>query len=409
MFETLYKRRFTTRLQCAEPFSDTRSAFLEHLAAQGHAPATIRCYARDILLVASRIEMTPDGGASRAAIEAAVDQWTPEGSGKSPSVRKRIMNAAERWLRFSGLFGETHQPRMAAEQITQFTRYMSDERGFSPATISSCLKTIDSFLSWVEPVKASLPKVSLADVDRYLTSKGRERWKRVTVATAGQTLRAFFKHAEQQGWCQPGIAAGIELPRVYGMEHIPLGPSWEQVRALVATTDAGSRRDRRDRAALLLFAVYGLRCSEVRQLRLDDIDWDREIVTVRRAKCRKTQEFPLTREVGDAIIRYIREVRPKCEHREIFITLKAPWRPVSHVGFYDGIRERIDALGIDLARRGPHSLRHACATHLMTQGLSLKEIGDHLGHSSSESTRIYAKVDMASLREVAELDFGGLR
>jgi site-specific recombinase XerD len=108
---------------------------------------------------------------------------------------------------------------MAAEQITQFTRYMSDERGFSPATISSRLKTIDSFLLWVEPLKASLPEVSLADVDRYLTSKGREGWKRVTVATAGQTLRTFFKHAEQQGWCQPGIATGIELPRVYGMEH----------------------------------------------------------------------------------------------------------------------------------------------------------------------------------------------
>jgi integrase len=118
-------------------------------------------------------------------------------------------------------------------------------------------------------------------------------------------------------------------------------------------------------ATILLFAVYGLRCSEVRQLRLDDIDWDREIVTVRRAKCRKTQEFPLTREVGDAIIQYIREVRPKCEHREIFITLRAPWRPVSHVGFYDGIRERIDALGIDLVRRGPHSLRHYAASRTM--------------------------------------------
>jgi site-specific recombinase XerD len=286
---------------------------------------------------------------------------------------------------------------------------MSDERGFSPATISSRLQTIESFLSWMEPVKASLSEVLLADVDRYLVSKGSEGWKRRTVATNGQTLRSFFQYAEHQGWCHPGIAAGVELPRIYGMENVPLGPSWQQVQALVATTDAGSRRDRRDRAALLLFAVYGLRCSEVRQLRLDDIVWDREIITVRRSKCRKTQEFPLTQEVGDAILQYLREVRPKCKYREIFITLKAPWRPVSHAGFYDGIRERIDALGIDLAHRGPHSLRHACATHLMTQGLSLKEIGDHLGHSSSEATRIYAKVDMAGLREVAELDFGGLR
>jgi hypothetical protein len=79
-----------------------------------HAPATIRSDARDILLVASRIEMTPDGGASRAAIEAAVDQWISKGSGKSPSVRKRIVNATECWPRFSGLFVETQQPRMAA-------------------------------------------------------------------------------------------------------------------------------------------------------------------------------------------------------------------------------------------------------------------------------------------------------
>jgi site-specific recombinase XerD len=88
---------------------------------------------------------------------------------------------------------------MAADQITQFARYLSDERGLSPATISSRLKTINSFLLWVKPLKANLPEVSLVDVDRYLTSKGREGWKRVTVATAGQTLRTFFKHAEQQG------------------------------------------------------------------------------------------------------------------------------------------------------------------------------------------------------------------
>jgi len=266
-----------------------------------------------------------------------------------------------------------------------------------------------AFLSWLQAEKISLADVVLADVDRYLTTKGRiASWKRRTVATNGRTIRAFFVYAEQQRWCRRGIATGIEVPRIYGMENVPLGPTWEQVRALVAGTNAGSRRDLRDRAALLLFAVYGLRCNEVRQLRLDNIDWDREILIVQRSKRRKTQQFPLTHEVGDAIIRYLREVRAKCGSREIFITLKAPWRPLSSAGFYDGIRQRLDALGIDLAHRGPHALRHACATHLMTEGLSLKEIGDHLGHSSSDSTRIYAKVDMAGLREVAEIDLGGL-
>ena len=61
----------------------------------------------------------------------------------------------------------------------------------------------------------------------------------------------FFRYAEQQGWCARGIATGIDMPRIYGMENVPLGPTWEQVRALVASTDTATRRDLRDRAALL--------------------------------------------------------------------------------------------------------------------------------------------------------------
>src|SRR5579872_385593 len=140
---------------------------------------------------------------------------------------------------------------------------------------------------------------------------------------------------------------------------------WWPPRMLEASATAATARR--------FFCLPSTACAAVRS---DNFAWMISTGIARSSpcgtKCRKTQEFPLTREVGDAIIQYIREVRPKCEHREIFITLRAPWRPVSHVGFYDGIRERIDALGIDLARRGPHSLRHACATHLMTQGLSLK-------------------------------------
>lgn len=408
MFETLFRRSFTVRAQQSAALAQSRANYMEHLVKQGHALATLRAVARDILGIAERIDASPTARVTTAAIEAAVDQWLKANQRSLPANRKRIVNAARSWLRFAGLFAEPERPQPFAEQVEQFTRYMRDERGLAPATISSRLAALHVFLCWLQAEKPLLADVVLADVDRYLTTKGRNGWKRRTVATNAQTFRAFFLYAEQQRWCPVGIATGIEVPRIYGMANVPLGPTWEQVRALVAGTNAGSRRDLRDRAALLLFAVYGLRCGEVRQLRLDDIDWDREILTVRRSKCRKTQQFPLTREVGDAIIRYVREVRAKCGYREVFITLKAPWRPVSHVGFYDGIRERIDALGIDLAHRGPHALRHACATHLMSEGLSLKEIGDHLGHSSSDSTRIYAKVDMKGLMEVAEIALGGL-
>jgi integrase/recombinase XerD len=158
----------------------------------------------------------------------------------------------------------------------------------------------------------------------------------------------------------------------------------------------------------MLFAIYGLRRSEVSKLRLEDFDWEREIIRVPRPKQRQTQDYPLTHAVGEAIIRYLKEVRPRCTHREVFLRLLAPIEPLSPSGLYNLTRKRILHLEIVARHKGPHSLRHACAARLVSEKLSLKEIGDHLGHRSTNSTRTYAKVDVAGLREVAGFDLGGL-
>jgi integrase/recombinase XerD len=114
-------------------------------------------------------------------------------------------------------------------------------------------------------------------------------------------------------------------------------------------------------------------------------------------------------EVGEAILRYLQQVRPRCARREMFLTLKAPFRRLSQGALYRVVSTRLGALGIQVPRRGPHCLRHACAGRLVAEGFSLKEIGDHLGHRSTEATRIYAKVDLVGLREVANFDLRGLR
>jgi site-specific recombinase XerD len=92
----------------------------------------------------------------------------------------------------------------------------------------------------------------------------------------------------------------------------------------------------------------------------------------------------------------------------VFLTLVAPFRPLVAKSLGRVVYRRLHALGLTLPRYGPHALRHACATHLLAQGLSLKEIGDHLGHQSPEATRIYAKVDLAALRAVADINLEGL-
>jgi len=156
-------------------------------------------------------------------------------------------------------------------------------------------------------------------------------------------------------------------------------------------------------------ATYGLRSGEVAGLRLEDVNWESELVSVARPKQRRAQQYPLVSEAGEAILRYLQEVRPRCAQREIFLTLKAPFRRLSQGGLYHLVSARLGALGIHVPRRGPHSLRHACAGHLKAGGFSLKEIGDHLGHRSAYATRIYAKVDLVGLREVANFDLGVLR
>lgn len=129
-----------------------------------------------------------------------------------------------------------------------------------------------------------------------------------------------------------------------------------------------------------------------------------ETISVHRPKQRKVQTYPLTTEAGNALLRYLQHVRPKCPHREIFVTLRKPHRPVSVGALSTMIQKLQKKSGLKLKRYGPHALRHACATHLLAQGLTLKEVGDHLGHVSVAATRIYAKVDLTGLREVAAMD-----
>jgi integrase/recombinase XerD len=164
----------------------------------------------------------------------------------------------------------------------------------------------------------------------------------------------------------------------------------------------------RDRAILMLLALYGLRASEVAALRLDYVDWDGDRLHVARAKRRDTQVYPLLPSVGNALLRYLHTTRRPSPHREIFLTLTSPFRPLSRGALYSVVCSRLKALEIPAAHRGPHALRHACAARLVTEGFSLKEIGDHLGHRSSAATRIYAKVDLPHLRAVAAFDLGGL-
>ena len=415
MFETLFRYPAIVARHQRGRFADAREQFLSHCAGQGMVHATLQRYAQELLVVAERIDITGNEVIESSVIHVAADRWAREQHQRQRAgglrwSRKLFVQTAEDWLRFLGRL-EVPKTKIVpfAERVSDFAAYRRDEQGLSPATVRNQSWHVEKFLWWLSDQNRLFDNVSLDDVDGFLAAKGRQGWGRVSVATSAKALRAFFKHAAMRGWCTARIAAGIDSPRLFQHEGLPIGPSWPDVQRLIAITAGKSARDIRDRAILILLATYGLRSSEVSGLRLEDVNWESEKVSIGRSKQRRAQEYPLVSEAGEAILHYLQAARPRCTQREIFLTSKAPFHRLSQGALYHLVSSRLSALGIHAPRRGPHALRHACAGHLVTEGFSLKEIGDHLGHRSAFATRIYAKVDLAGLREVANFDLGGLR
>ena len=412
MFKTLYRCPRTVARHENGPLQESRRRYLEHLAAQGAALHTLRGAAGIIYRAAIWMKLDESGPVERKEVERAAKRWSHR-SYRNASCRcpqetdKEFRQTTCNWLRFVGRLRESDRvPAPHEEEIDALCRYSEVERGLSPATIATVRQSVRKFFKYIRVRRLS--DLKIADVDRFLVQLGKQGWTRHGIRSMAHQLRLFFRYGEQMGWTKTGMAASIHGPRVYQHEQLPLGPSWPDVQRLLASTETNRKVDIRDRPILLLLAVYGLRVSEVQRLRLEDVNWDQKTLTITATKQRSARVCPLIPSLADAISRYIREVRPRTEHREIFLRMYAPRRPFRHGGLYGIVATRFERLGIKSPRTGPHSLRHACATHLLAQGLTLTEVGGHLGHRSADSTRIYAKVDMPALREVAELDLGGL-
>lgn len=163
------------------------------------------------------------------------------------------------------------------------------------------------------------------------------------------------------------------------------------------------------RAIILLFSVYGLRNSEVGGLLLSDFDWQNESFVVRRAKRGGVQQFPIQFEVGEAIIRYLNHGRPKTNSRFLFVKSRRPFRPIESGAMWCIVGKLMRAARVETVHIGPHALRHACATRLLSRGISMQGIAEFLGHRDSSSVGIYARHDPKLLRKVAGFSFHGLR
>jgi site-specific recombinase XerD len=394
---------------------EPRLRFLHHCRAQGATTATLRKIAFYQCAISRSIQVQSARTFRKEQIREWADQWTSRApthhaQKNGDAAKVAFMSVAMGWLGFLGRVEKPHPPACpGAGFITAFADYMRSERGLSPLTVYTRCKRLEEFLGHVCSDAHGLRQMTIAQIDQAIAQKRtRDGCTRASIRTYAYILRSFFRYAETRGWCAPGLAEGILPPRVYTGELLPAGPMWEDVQRLCAGTEGDSRAEIRDRAILLLFAVYGWRAGEVRRLRLEDLDWDAELIRVTRSKQLRMQSYPLVRMVGDAILRYVKAARARSDARQVFLSLKAPIRPLGNSALWQIVNRRLRPLGLSLSHQGPHALRHACATRLLHRGLSMKEIGDHLGHRNPAATSAYAKVDLVGLRQVADFSLEGL-
>ena len=416
MFEDLFVSTPLIERHRAAPLFEERVEYLRYLEKLGSRRYILRKHAANLLRLVRLLELTEPRPVRMAEVEGAAKEWWRPGMlgfrKQGPLYTgERFVADSLRWLRFQGWLDEAEKPprRPPTPQVAAFAAWARRERGYAEATVESCCAVAEDFCRFLAESKTAFVSVGVVDVDRAIAAKsaGAELSRR-TIEHYAVRLKMFFRFAEDRGWCRPGIAAAISVPRMYVNDAVPAGLKRDDVVRLLATTEGNRPSDKRNRAILMLLAVYGLRSGELRGLRLDDVDWERETLCVRRPKPGRTHVYPLSRGVGQAILRYLREVRPPHPDRTLFLTLGPPFRPLTRCALGSIVRSRLRTLGIVTGRRGPHALRHAAAQHLLDQGMAMKVIGDFLGHRSPSSTAVYAKVAINALREVAAFDLEGL-
>ena len=290
-----------------------------------------------------------------------------------------------------------------------FHPHLISQRNLAPTTVRTYLDTAGRFLDWRFGTESlELGALCAQDVTGFMLVQAR-RYSTGHTQLIASALRSFLRFLLQTGSIVTDLAQYVPAPARRQLSGLPRFMPDEDVEHLLQSIDQASPQGRRDYAIVLLLARLGLRAKEVAALRLEDVDWQAGELVIR-GKGGGVERLPLPWEVGEALSRYLRDARPVCSTRQVFVCLRAPRR-----GFRNGnavgtiVRRALARTDLRPPHQGAHLLRHSLATRLLRNGASLIEIGELLRHRNLDTTRIYAKVDERALSPLAPPWPGGAR
>lgn len=376
--------------------------YQEWLMRRGYTPDTSRNMLKDLGQVGRWLA---DQGLEVGQLNE--DQMTAFLSARRTAGRRKIPGARAMvpllsYLREVGAISAVNPPATPlAVLLGEYRTWMLQERGLAATTVLRYENTARCFLQQQAVVAGVLEPAVLTgtDVNAFLlrecgrvsagSAKGR-------VAELRSVLRFLYLHDLTP------LRLGTSVPPVGGWRLATLPPpamTAADVQSLLDSCDRGTTVGVRDFAIMMLIARLGLRSIEVARLELSDVDWRAGEVVIR-GKGRRRDRLPLQTEVGEALVAYLASARADKGVRHLFLTCRAPCRPI-RADLVGDVVERA-CLRTGLPHVGPHRLRHALAAELLRRGSGLAAISQVLRHQDLATTALYAKVDLASLRLVAQ-------
>ena len=391
------------------PLAQYFDPYLARIEAEGFSPSSVPCQAYAITrlskwLQQKRIPLRDVDGAT-------VQMFLDRDPGVVHHPESATIHRLVAILREIGVLKpESALPLTSAQEcVREYRQYLVLQRGLSVASLPNYLSYVEQFLQEKFAERELRFDVLRAlDVTTYMKSHvaklspGRAK----LLVTA---LRSFLRYLLHQGRITVDLSRCVLPVACWSFSEIPKSLPPGVVEQVLAQYDRKTPIGRRNYAILLLLARLGLRAGEVVTLNLEDLDWDCGLIKIRRKGSRWTQ-LPLPADVGAALAEYLRSDRPTSSSRRVFLRHCAPARGFTGTITVSSIvRRTLIRAGVDSARTGAHVLRHTLAVELLRNGASLDEIGDVLGHSSPNTTAIYAKVDLMALRSIALPWPGGVR
>ncbi|WP_433258223.1 tyrosine-type recombinase/integrase (plasmid) [Streptosporangium sp. CA-135522] len=389
-----------SRVVASGPLAPFVEGYAAELAGQGYAASSVLHHCRLMGHVSRWL------GVRKAEVGVLNEEKAQEflaeqhAAGRLMALRVGSLEPLLAHLRSVGVVGApvAVRPAGAVDAVLErFAGYLAEERGLAESTVEIRVKLARPFLDGLtDGDDLDLRSVTAEEVTEFVV--GQARLRPASLPPTVTALRSLLRFLHLDGAIDSGLAAAVPTASTRRLAGLPKTLTKDQVVAMLETCDPATAVGLRNIAVLTVLSRLGMRAGEVAALLLDDVDWRRGEISIV-GKGTRHERLPLPKDVGSAIVAYLRDARPDTGQRALFLCARGPFRPMSPdaVSNVAALAARKAGLGIVRA----HRLRHSAATAMLEAGGSLPEIGQVLRHQHTATTAIYAKVDIAGLRSVA--------